>query len=101
LVIVSAGFDYVSGDPVGDLGVDVSAAARLAGAINEVAQTYCNGRVAYVLEGGYDTRALAASVGAILDAHSAGAGMERAAAPQAIPQPQQIILSNITSTLRE
>jgi len=101
LLIVSAGFDYVAGDPVGDLGVDVTAAAQLAGVINEVAQTYCGGRVAYVLEGGYDTWALAQSVGAILDAHRASARAERRADARAMPRPQQIILSNIEEMLRE
>jgi acetoin utilization deacetylase AcuC-like enzyme len=100
LLIVSAGFDYVAGDPVGDLGVDISAAARIAGVINDVAQTYCHGRVAYVLEGGYDTRALAESVGAIVDAHDAQASAASGAAPRAIPQPQQAILSRIDWVLK-
>ena len=69
MLLVSAGFDYVAGDPVGDLGVDVSAAGKLAAAICAIAQEYCNGRVAYVLEGGYDLCALAESVGQIVDAH--------------------------------
>ncbi len=99
ILIVSAGFDYVAGDPVGDLGVDLSAAARLAGIINDVAQTYCNGRVAYILEGGYDTRTLAASVGAIVDAHDAGTGSGSGAQIRALPQPQQIMLSRIESLL--
>ena len=101
LLIVSAGFDYVAGDPVGDLGVEVSAAAQLAGVINDVANTYCNGRVAYVLEGGYDTRALAASVGAIVDAHNAQASAGSGAQARAIPQPQQVILSRIDSLLHK
>ena len=37
LIVASAGFDYVAGDPVGDLGVDVSAASALARAINRTA----------------------------------------------------------------
>jgi acetoin utilization deacetylase AcuC-like enzyme len=65
LLVVSAGFDYVSGDPVGDLGVGVDAAGRLAAVIGEVAGRYCDGRVAYVLEGGYDLDAVTESIAQI------------------------------------
>jgi acetoin utilization deacetylase AcuC-like enzyme len=65
LLIVSAGFDYVAGDSVGDLGVDVDAAAPLAAVIREVAAEYCGGSVAYVLEGGYGIEALTRSIAAI------------------------------------
>jgi acetoin utilization deacetylase AcuC-like enzyme len=65
LLIVSAGFDYVAGDSVGDLGVDVDAAGPLAAVIREVAAEYCGGSVAYVLEGGYGIDALTRSIAAI------------------------------------
>ncbi|MEO6835570.1 MAG: histone deacetylase [Candidatus Tumulicola sp.] len=68
LLLVSAGFDYVAGDPVGDLGVDVSAAGALAATINAVAARYCEGRIAYVLEGGYDLDALTRSIALIASA---------------------------------
>ena len=71
-IVVSAGFDYVKGDPVGDLGIDVAAASALGTAINRVGARYCNNRVAYVLEGGYDIEALTASVVMILEAGNAG-----------------------------
>jgi acetoin utilization deacetylase AcuC-like enzyme len=64
-VLVSAGFDYVAGDCVGDLGVGVEAAGPLAAAIRDVADEYCRGSVAYVLEGGYDIAALTQSIAAI------------------------------------
>ncbi len=65
-IVVSAGFDYVKGDPVGDLGVDVEVASALAAGIAQVAQRYCNNRVAYVLEGGYDIHSLAESIERVL-----------------------------------
>jgi acetoin utilization deacetylase AcuC-like enzyme len=65
LLIVSAGFDYVAGDSVGDLGVDVDAATPLAAVIREVAAEHCGGSVAYVLEGGYGIAALTRSITAI------------------------------------
>lgn len=87
-IIVSAGFDYVAGDPVGDLGVGVGAATSLAAAIDGVAWEFCNGRVAYVLEGGYDPAALFASIAALADAADerlvASSGAELAAVPSQV-----------------
>ncbi|HET6895339.1 MAG TPA: histone deacetylase [Candidatus Baltobacteraceae bacterium] len=100
MLVVSAGFDYVAGDPVGDLGVYVSAASQLAASIARVANTYCDGRVAYVLEGGYDTAALAESIREILDAHDTGRAPESGADRTAIPDAQQHALERITNTLR-
>jgi acetoin utilization deacetylase AcuC-like enzyme len=99
MLIVSAGFDYVAGDPVGDLDVDPSAAAQLAATIERVARTYCHGRVAYVLEGGYDPQVLAHSVAAIIDTHDAHAAASSGADPAAIPPRQQAILERIGNVL--
>jgi acetoin utilization deacetylase AcuC-like enzyme len=71
LLVVSAGFDYVGGDRVGDLGVGVEAAANLAAAIRRVAEEHCNGSVAYVLEGGYEVDALTESIAWIARVHDA------------------------------
>jgi acetoin utilization deacetylase AcuC-like enzyme len=65
---VSAGFDFVSGDPVGDLGVDVSAAGPLAAALNRAAAEWTGGRLVYVLEGGYLTGALTTGISMIASA---------------------------------
>jgi len=97
LLIVSAGFDYVAGDPVGDLGVDVDAAGRLASAVNAAAQDFCSGRVAYVLEGGYNTDALARSVAQIIDAHNEDRTAQSGAAERAIPAMQRNLLEKIES----
>ncbi len=67
LLIVSAGFDYVAGDQVGDLGVGVEAAAPIAAAIRRTAEQFCNGAVAYVLEGGYDLDAITYSIQSIAE----------------------------------
>lgn len=99
MLIVSAGFDYVAGDPVGDLGVDVTAASHLAETMERVARTYCNGRIAYVLEGGYDTRALAESVAEIIDTHDSARFSVSGASPTAIPQREQAILMRINDIL--
>ncbi len=96
LLIVSAGFDYVAGDPAGDLGVEVEAASHLGALIDRVGREYCGGRVAYVLEGGYDLDALARSVAAIIEAHDAPETRERSGAEVgAIPGPQRELLETI------
>jgi acetoin utilization deacetylase AcuC-like enzyme len=99
LLIVSAGFDYVAGDPVGDLGVDPSAASHLAATIERVARTCCSGRVAYILEGGYDPQILARSVAAIIDTHDAGNASPPGADTASIPARQQAILERIGNML--
>ena len=99
VLIVSAGFDYASGDPVGDLGVDVSAASSLAAIIKATAAEYCDGRVAYVLEGGYDTRALAESIEAISLAHDATGFPERRADVASIPAGQRALVTKIGAIL--
>jgi len=98
LLMVSAGFDCVAGDPVGDLGVDVEAAAHLGTLIHSLAQEFCSGRVAYVLEGGYDLDALCRSVAAIIDAHDSRRILEGSAAEvSAIPSSQRALLEKIAT----
>ncbi len=59
LVLVSSGWDAHVGDPLGTLNVSTEAYTRVASLILDVAQRLCRGRVVAVLEGGYDTHALA------------------------------------------
>jgi len=62
LLVVSAGFDFVAGDPVGDLGVDASVARQIGRLMREIAEEACAGRALFVLEGGYDPQTLARCV---------------------------------------
>ncbi|MDQ2993185.1 MAG: histone deacetylase [Candidatus Eremiobacteraeota bacterium] len=80
MLVISAGFDYVKGDPVGDLGVDVEAATHLASVINATAAEH-NADIAYVLEGGYDIDALTESIAQIVEASDTGR-TERSGASQ-------------------
>jgi acetoin utilization deacetylase AcuC-like enzyme len=85
LLIVSAGFDYVAGDSVGDLGIDVGAAAALAAVIRRTAEAHCGGSVAYVLEGGYGIEAITDSIAAIAATHDRAVADAPAADPAALP----------------
>lgn len=93
-IVVSAGFDYVKGDPVGDLGVDVAAAGALAGAIRRTAAAYCRDRVAFILEGGYDIDALTDSIDQVLRS-DAGEGRLGSADTSSIPQTQRELLARV------
>lgn len=62
LVLVSAGFDAHSDDPLGGLDWQVEDFRWISRAICDLADASCSGRVVSCLEGGYDLVALAASV---------------------------------------
>lgn len=89
LLLVSAGFDYVAGDQVGDLGVGVEAALAVAAAIRRVAEDH-SAAVAYVLEGGYGIDAITTSIASIAQIHDRASVPNRMTAANALP-----------STLRE
>jgi len=62
LVLASAGFDAHRADPIGSLGLETEDFAVLTELVDDVARTYCEGRLVSFLEGGYDLDALAESV---------------------------------------
>lgn len=86
VLLVSAGFDYVAGDVVGDLGVDIEAATPVAAAIRRIADEYCDGAVAYMLEGGYGIDAITRSIAQIAAVHDAPEAAAPVADPAAIPR---------------
>jgi len=98
LVVVSAGYDFAAGDPVGDLGVDaVAASAALGATIAEVAAEYARGRVVYCLEGGYDVPTLARAVAATIRGHESAAA-DGGAEWAAVPGPQRILVERLESS---
>jgi acetoin utilization deacetylase AcuC-like enzyme len=62
LVFISAGFDAHRDDPVGSLDLDTEDFRVLTEIVIEIARTHANGRIVSVLEGGYNTSALAGCV---------------------------------------
>ena len=59
MVLVSAGFDAHERDPLGGLRMTTDGFGALTSRILHAADELCDGRVVFVIEGGYDTSALA------------------------------------------
>lgn len=66
LILVSAGYDPHWRDPMANILLDTPGLTLLMHRANEMAQTYCGGRLVAALEGGYDVGALAECVAASL-----------------------------------
>ncbi len=61
LVLISAGFDSLAGDPLGGFTLDLEHVATLTRAVVERADAWCGGRVVSALEGGYAPERLGAA----------------------------------------
>jgi acetoin utilization deacetylase AcuC-like enzyme len=64
LVVISAGFDAHTRDPLASLNLDVSDFAWVTDQLMQVADRHAEGRVVSVLEGGYDLQGLSQSAAA-------------------------------------
>lgn len=68
LVLISAGFDSLAGDPLGGFTLELDDVRALTRALVERAERWCGGRVVSALEGGYDPDRLGEAVIAHLEA---------------------------------
>jgi acetoin utilization deacetylase AcuC-like enzyme len=68
MILVSAGFDAHADDPLASMRLDAQSYRAMASALITQAGHSCQGRIAWVLEGGYDLRALSDSVAAVTEA---------------------------------
>ena len=66
LIIVSAGFDAHRDDPLANMRMSAAGYRQLTGILTKLAEELCDGRLLCVLEGGYNLRALAESVDAVV-----------------------------------
>ncbi len=66
IVMVSAGYDIHKSDPLGGMAVTESGFARITRMLLDIAQTQCGGKLLFVLEGGYNIKALTGSVKATI-----------------------------------
>ena len=67
LIMVSAGFDTYEGDPLGGMNVTPRGFAQQTRFMLDKARELCDGRVVFVLEGGYDLDGLWLSTKAVFD----------------------------------
>ncbi len=68
LILVSAGYDIATGDPLAGMTVTPEGFIRIAAHLVNVANVVCAGRVVFVLEGGYSAGGLTEGVAATLQA---------------------------------
>ena len=68
LVLISAGFDAHKDDPVGDLGLEADDFRAMTQTVIEIADTWSQGRIVSLLEGGYNPPRLAECIEAHLRA---------------------------------
>ncbi len=68
MIFVSAGFDSHWDDPLAELGLSSAGYYAYARRLVELAGRYCNGKIVFVLEGGYNPRNVASGVDAVLAA---------------------------------
>ena len=66
LILVSAGFDTYFKDPLGAMKITPGGFAGLSKSLLEIADSSCEGRIAFILEGGYHLDGLQESVKAVL-----------------------------------
>jgi acetoin utilization deacetylase AcuC-like enzyme len=64
LILISVGFDAHWSDPITMLGLSTAGYLRLAKKVVALAEEYCDGRIVFVLEGGYDPTNVANGVAA-------------------------------------
>jgi acetoin utilization deacetylase AcuC-like enzyme len=68
MIFISVGFDAHWSDPITMLGLSTAGYWTLAKKVVQLADEYCDGKIVFVLEGGYDPRNVANGAGAVFDA---------------------------------
>ena len=63
MILVSAGFDAHWDDPLANIGLTLNGYQWLCQNLIELATEFCQGRIAFTLEGGYNLKVLAPGVG--------------------------------------
>jgi acetoin utilization deacetylase AcuC-like enzyme len=81
LILVSAGFDASARDPLANMRLDPEAFGWMAASLAAVADRAAKGRIAMVLEGGYDLVALESCLASAIDGLVGKAGFDPPRAP--------------------
>ena len=67
LILVSAGYDAHKDDPLASMNLDVKGFGQLVSQLSALARDLCEGRMLFVLEGGYNLKALSEAVVCTMD----------------------------------
>jgi acetoin utilization deacetylase AcuC-like enzyme len=70
MIFISVGFDAHWNDPITTLGLSTNGYFMLAQKVVALADEYCDGKIVFVLEGGYDPLNVANGAGTVFDALS-------------------------------
>ena len=70
MIFISVGFDAHWNDPITTLGLSTAGYFTLAQKVVALADEYCDGKIVFVLEGGYDPMNVANGAGTVFDALS-------------------------------
>lgn len=68
MLLISAGFDAHWNDPITSLGLSTAGYFNISKKLVEIAEETCDGKIVFVLEGGYDPRNVAHGVDAVFGA---------------------------------
>jgi acetoin utilization deacetylase AcuC-like enzyme len=68
MLFISAGFDAHWNDPITSLGLSTCGYYNISKKLVEIADEYCDGKIVFVLEGGYDPHNVAHGAAAVFDA---------------------------------
>lgn len=68
MLLISAGFDAHWSDPLTSLGLSTQGYYVMSKKLVEIAEEFCDGKIVFVLEGGYDPHNVANGVGAVFSA---------------------------------
>lgn len=87
MIFVSAGFDAHWNDPITTLGLSTSGFYMISKRLVELAEQYCNGKIVFVLEGGYDPNNVANGAAAVFSALTNSKSGKEANDPSPYPDP--------------
>ena len=86
MIFVSVGFDAHWNDPITTLGLSTAGYLTLARKVVQLAEEHCEGKIVFVLEGGYDPRNVANGAEAVFIAET-GKGEAEASDPNPRKEP--------------
>jgi acetoin utilization deacetylase AcuC-like enzyme len=89
MLFISTGFDAHWNDPLTSLGLSTRGFFNISKKLVELAEEYCQGRIVFVLEGGYDPHNVANGTAAVFDALTNSTVAKEANDPSPHPEPDQ------------